>query len=384
MLQEVMVAGSGGVTKVVIPPKTGSQAGRIRLLQHRPAWRLHALLRFTNTPYDCENCELPYAMGQQLPLLIDGNFVFTERLAMEHISCGRTTQIYSLVDTSIENNITNDDEILRRSNTSTPLINALSDISICSFLENNLAEVTYKIKRASDTSGRDSVKSLKALNRYIYDFSNGSNRNGIFSMIFAKINFYRFEEDRFREGTYSYYSNDKLVLEKRIQDIYKLLSDRLVSNGGETLSESKQFSIAEATLFGHLAEVLSDPKLNQRVISHTVLMSFFRRICERFFLQPEQPVSSWVCAAKELAMNSFLNNNTSKIFLNENIISVGEQRCPFYEKNICDRTRFTTLHLFSKPSSDMSNVVIDFYGCVYLSAIFASFGVYLFRVSRKY
>ena len=64
----------------------------IRLLQFKPAWTLHCLLRFKNLPYLCENTCCKDSLGLNVPVLVDGNFVFAERLAIEHLSMDRQTR----------------------------------------------------------------------------------------------------------------------------------------------------------------------------------------------------------------------------------------------------------------------------------------------------
>lgn len=64
----------------------------IRLLQFKPAWALHCFLRFKNLPYLSENTGTKESLGIRLPLLIDGNYAFAERLAIEHLSKDRKTR----------------------------------------------------------------------------------------------------------------------------------------------------------------------------------------------------------------------------------------------------------------------------------------------------
>lgn len=64
---------------------------QIRLLQFRPAWALHCFLRFKSLPYLSESTGSPESLGVRVPLLIDGNYVFAERLAIEHLSSDRRT-----------------------------------------------------------------------------------------------------------------------------------------------------------------------------------------------------------------------------------------------------------------------------------------------------
>ena len=62
---------------------------QIRLLQFRPAWALHCFLRFRSLPYLTENTGSTDSLGLRVPLLIDGNYIFAERLAIEHLSSDR-------------------------------------------------------------------------------------------------------------------------------------------------------------------------------------------------------------------------------------------------------------------------------------------------------
>lgn len=61
----------------------------IRLIQFKPAWTMHCLLRFKNLPYLCDNTCSKGSLGLNVPVLIDGNYVFAERLAIEHLSMDR-------------------------------------------------------------------------------------------------------------------------------------------------------------------------------------------------------------------------------------------------------------------------------------------------------
>lgn len=64
----------------------------IRLLQFKPAWALHCFLRFKDLPYLSENAGTRESLGLRLPILIDGNYAFAERLAIEHLSKDRQTR----------------------------------------------------------------------------------------------------------------------------------------------------------------------------------------------------------------------------------------------------------------------------------------------------
>jgi hypothetical protein len=58
----------------------------IRLIEFRPAWALHALLRFRGISYVNECLPIPYSLGLQLPVIIDGNHALNGLYALEHIS----------------------------------------------------------------------------------------------------------------------------------------------------------------------------------------------------------------------------------------------------------------------------------------------------------
>jgi hypothetical protein len=78
----------------------------IRLLQWKPAWAIHCLLRFRNLPYLSENTGSRSALGFHAPVIVDGNYIFGERLAIEHICTNRVTkntardQTSELIDTN--------------------------------------------------------------------------------------------------------------------------------------------------------------------------------------------------------------------------------------------------------------------------------------------
>jgi hypothetical protein len=49
----------------------------VRIIEHEPAWELHILLRLYEIPYTCDYCPVQFAMGRPLPLLVDGNTVYS-------------------------------------------------------------------------------------------------------------------------------------------------------------------------------------------------------------------------------------------------------------------------------------------------------------------
>jgi len=68
-------------------PTTDADVGDcLRLIQLQPAWALHFMVRFRGLAYRCENSMLPYSMGQALPMLVDGHYLWTECDALTHLS----------------------------------------------------------------------------------------------------------------------------------------------------------------------------------------------------------------------------------------------------------------------------------------------------------
>jgi hypothetical protein len=106
----------------------------IRLLQFKPAWALHCLLRFKNLPYLCENTAANNCMGRQTPLVIDGNYFFSERLALEHLSIRNTEGLGDLCL------ITNNDHT--------------SDKMMCNHIEISLLAVYEKLELLIEESNK--------------------------------------------------------------------------------------------------------------------------------------------------------------------------------------------------------------------------------------
>ena len=57
----------------------------ICITQFYPAWSLHALLRFCNFSYECNNSDINTSLGMALPHLQDGHFIYSLRMALEHL-----------------------------------------------------------------------------------------------------------------------------------------------------------------------------------------------------------------------------------------------------------------------------------------------------------
>lgn len=106
----------------------------IRLLQFKPAWALHCLLRFKNLPYLCENTATSHCLGVRVPLVVDGNYLFSERLALEHLS----TKIRE--EFSIKYSITKNDDI--------------TDKMMCSYIEVSVLMVYEQLELLREESNK--------------------------------------------------------------------------------------------------------------------------------------------------------------------------------------------------------------------------------------
>jgi hypothetical protein len=120
--------------KMIFSEIANDKEVHIRLLQFKPAWALHCLLRFKNLPYLCENTAINDCMGRQVPLVIDGNYSFRERLALEHLSIRNTGGLSDLCL------ITKNDHI--------------SDKMMCSHIEISLLAVYEKLELLIEESNK--------------------------------------------------------------------------------------------------------------------------------------------------------------------------------------------------------------------------------------
>jgi hypothetical protein len=72
----------------------------LRLLEFRPQWEVHAMLRINRIPYRAEGLELPFSMDRPLPLLVHGGLVRASRSVVLEYAAGykpRATQSTSAI-----------------------------------------------------------------------------------------------------------------------------------------------------------------------------------------------------------------------------------------------------------------------------------------------
>ena len=71
-----------------IPPNLADEPPR--LIEYRPCWEAHALLRFHRVPYTCESSGLRFALGRPLPLVVHGSCLHSTRArVLEHLASYR-------------------------------------------------------------------------------------------------------------------------------------------------------------------------------------------------------------------------------------------------------------------------------------------------------
>ena len=71
-----------------IPPNLADEPPR--LIEYRPCWEAHALLRFHRVPYTCESSGLRFALGRPLPLVVHGSCLYSTRArVLEHLASYR-------------------------------------------------------------------------------------------------------------------------------------------------------------------------------------------------------------------------------------------------------------------------------------------------------
>jgi hypothetical protein len=153
-----------------IPTISFSHNSRIRIIQFQPAWSLHALLRFHNLPYTCENSIQPISLGNQLPCLLDGKYLLPNDIALEHLQYGRI--------------IRNDKSCIPQDKK----INNTNDVIMGNYIENSIVKNFNHLKKSSGLDRKELLRSTsfliswplliwKDLHNSIFGESNGDINN---------------------------------------------------------------------------------------------------------------------------------------------------------------------------------------------------------------
>lgn len=131
-----------------IPTISFSHNSRIRIIQFQPAWSLHALLRFHNLPYTCENSIQPISLGNQLPCLLDGKYLLPNNIALEHLQYGRiirNDKSFILQDIKKKNS---------------------NDVIMGNYIQNSIVKNFHYLKKSSGLERKELVKSTSFLIRW--------------------------------------------------------------------------------------------------------------------------------------------------------------------------------------------------------------------------
>jgi hypothetical protein len=210
------------------------------LVQYRPCWTLHALLRFKGIQYITRNIEHQSTLGKPAPVFIDGSYAASEAAAIEHI---HTVQPYQEELTA-------------------------EDVMIWTYVENNL---------------NTGLRYLRQL------VTQKDTEQGVLSYVYAMV-FDTKPSETIRDFDNSMYANMKKDdvlnnLDKFYQYLQSMLSETnsllLWSN---TLRSAKTTpTLADAALFGHIAEALCNADVKDRLYGCEMLMKFFRDMSRTFF-----------------------------------------------------------------------------------------------------
>lgn len=74
----------------------------IRLVEHQPAWELHAFLRFNDIPYVSEYSPSPVALGRTLPALADCCKVYSGEQIYECNVIKGTKKVFSPTEIELD------------------------------------------------------------------------------------------------------------------------------------------------------------------------------------------------------------------------------------------------------------------------------------------
>ena len=273
-------------------PKRGAACG-IKLVQYRPAWSYHCLLRFKGLAYTAENAILPVSMGKTLPCLIDGNYVVNGQHGLEH-----------LIDNALGDDNTEGD------------ISNLEDFAYAAYIESHLAQVLTQIKNILNYDRHEILTGHSFINTWML-------------CIYRNIYSYFHQE---KKQIVSYYDNscvnyryetfNVLELEDKLHRAYRVLDGLLLKHSGylsASLKSRKQRGIADAVLFDHLVNIFlieRSKAYTKNILSldegvppskYGGIHSFYRSIMQEYFYNNTK--TEHVQAVQTLLNNQFLKYN---------------------------------------------------------------------------
>ncbi len=291
---------SSSIAAVVAPvgrpsndsPKLGGVANGIKLIQYRPAWSYHCLLRFRGIVYSTENAVLPISMGKSLPCIIDGNYVVNGQQGLEHI---------------IDNTESNSNIIERD-------ISNLEDFAYAAYIESHLSQVLSQMKNILKYDRHEILKShsfittwVLCIYRNIYSYFHQDNNQIVSYYDNSCVN-------------YRYDSFQLIELESKLHRTYRVIDALLVKYNGylsSSLQNRQHRGVADAVLFDHLTNIylIENSKLysksilsvDEGVSKYEGIHSFYQAIAQEYFYNNNKAED--VQAVKILLKNQFLKHN---------------------------------------------------------------------------
>lgn len=414
-------------------PMIGAPSSLLRLLQFQPAWTIHALLRFRKIQYTCENIGYMHALGRNLPVLIDGNYILTEKIALDYIHGNRNVEL-------LNNKIGSEDSTCNVS--STTLSNGSKSTDSVTYSN---AKVLQKDINAYDDIDDKAIASyiqcstvdtfaamirLKGIDRSIITASVSYLLGW---MICLRKDFYQFILGNDRKVCYNdkntvwhdaYLLHNIKMMEAKLLCTYDEITYLLDKYNGHLTAEGLNTGIrgtADAILFGHLADVLSYDS-QYYFTMHKSILIFFESVCREYFTEPMIWNHSYSQVSRRctdaILSNAFLSNSqcsyvkkliayksgptptpTSSSPRTESIATYSVTSdtydirddavtlCKIVLKDVYSssksKVRFQSYEFDeSSHSEHRANVtLVHPLGIIYISAVFTSFLVYIYRAN---
>mmetsp|Transcript_987 Transcript_987/g.2130 ORF Transcript_987/g.2130 Transcript_987/m.2130 type:complete len:406 (-) Transcript_987:77-1294(-) len=323
----------------------------LRLMQHTaaPCWQVHAYLRFINQPYWTENINFEVAMGVDVPVLVDRQYVMSAQPA---IRC---------IEEVAANAVSGCDSSFIRYNTVVRLL------GLWSLLE---------ARRDTDTLANARISSTMGI-QYL-------------SRVYANVK----KHFLLASSTPAYLSSTDL--QKAADSCYKLISEQWLDIAMADriyLSGTMEPGLADSVLFAHLVEVAMS-KTDRRGLAriqqeYPNLFTYFVHICEEYFhirngvahtelkLQGNSALYQCVVAShgaeSQDALSAIAESVTVKLIFGENDdsepLSPGAVKRPLGEKgchlvpHLNQPCQFNSIQLLkSKYSFDIPGTLRSFFG----------------------
>ena len=332
----------------------------ICITQFYPAWSLHALLRFCNFSYECNNSDINTSLGMALPHLQDGQYAYSLRMALEHIESRRQLldepSLSSMKSVAMVTNTSDSSESLEKVELQAEIITPPSSSNPNSNKYKASIETSPDMVMASHIDHITNIYNQysKLSKNNIKDFYKSTTWiANLFIMGWVQLSYSLFRNDNdyvlsLTEKYEPYPNSTADELFNRLKEAYSELAARLEKYSGSLFKISKKKDkdtpkttntvnarrISDALLFGHLAIGLCNEEISVIIEKHPALMSFFTTICnmhvlilynnrnndsyigKEYFSDPiisnKSKVLSWHTATNQILNNKFLTLSKCK------------------------------------------------------------------------